>query len=93
MRGVHTAKRINGLVDELKLEISKRVFIINRISGNEGNDLERLAEELGLTVTGLVPQDDALVKLDIRGEPVFNLPEDSRIVREVFRILDSLEIP
>jgi len=93
MRGIHTAKRINGIVDELKLEVGKRVVIINRISGNEGEDLRRMAEELGLNVAGLVLQDEALVKLDIKGEPIFKLPQDSGVVHAVFHILDSLEIP
>ena len=93
MRGIHTAKRINGIVDELNLEVGKRLLIINRISVNEGKDLKRKAEALGLNVAGLVPQDEALVKLDMNGEPVFNLPQDSGIVHAVFHILDSLAIP
>lgn len=93
MRGIHTAKRINGIVDELNLEVGKRLLIINRISGNQGEDLKRKAEALGLNVEGLVPQDDALVKLDIKEEPIFNLPQDSGIVHAVFRVLDSLAIP
>lgn len=93
MRGIQTAKRINGLVNELKLEVGTSVLIINRISGNEGEDLKKLAEELDLNVAGLVPQDEALVKLDIKGEPIFKLPQDSKVVFAVYGILDSLAIP
>jgi CO dehydrogenase maturation factor len=93
MRGIQTAKRINGIVDELRLEVGTRVLIINRISGNEGEDLKKLAEEFGLNVAGLVPQDEVLAKLDIKGEPIFKLPQDSGIVHAVFHILDSLAIP
>jgi CO dehydrogenase maturation factor len=93
MRGIHTAKRINGIVDELNLEVATRVLIINRISGSEGEDLKRAAEASGLDVAGLVPQDEALMKLDMKEEPIFNLPQDSGIVHAVFHILDSLAIP
>jgi CO dehydrogenase maturation factor len=93
MRGLHTAKRINGLLDELNLEVAKRVLIINRITGSEGEDLKSLAEELDLNVAGLVPQDEALVKLDIKGEPIFKLPQDSKVMLAVYGILDSLTIP
>ena len=93
MRGIHTAKRINGIVDELNLEVATRVLIINRISGSEGEELKRAAEASGLDVAGLVPQDEALVKLDMKEEPIFNLPQDSGIVHAVFHILDSLAIP
>jgi CO dehydrogenase maturation factor len=93
MRGLHTAKRINGLVDELNLEVAKRVLIINRITGSEGEDLKSLAEELDLNVAGIVPQDEVLLKLDIKGEPIFKLPQDSKVVLAVYGILDSLAIP
>ncbi len=93
MRGIQTAKRINGLVDELNLEVAKRVLIINRITGSEGEDLKSLAEKLGLNVAGLVPHDEALLQLDMKGEPIFNLPQDSKVVHAVFGILDSLMIP
>jgi len=93
LRGIQTAKRINGLVDELNLEVAQRVLIINRIAGPEGEDLKKQAEQSGLSVAGLVPHDEALVQLDIKGEPVFNLPQDSQVVHAVFGILDSLVIP
>lgn len=93
VRGIQTAKRINGLVEELQLEINRRVVIINRISGNEGADLKNLAEESGLRVAGLVPQDEAIFNLDLQGKPIFQLPDDSKAVKAVFSILDSLNIP
>ncbi len=93
VRGIQTAKRINGLVEELQLEINRRVVIINRISGNEGADLKNLAEESGLQVAGLVPQDEAIFNLDLLGKPIFQLPDDSKAVKAVFSILDSLNIP
>ncbi|NCO68386.1 MAG: carbon monoxide dehydrogenase [Nitrospirae bacterium CG_4_10_14_0_8_um_filter_41_23] len=93
VRGIQTAKRINGLVEELQLEINRRLVIINRISGNEGADLKNLAEKSGLQVAGLVPQDEAIFNLDLHGKPIFQLPDDSKAVRAVFSILDSLNIP
>ncbi len=93
VRGIQTAKRINGLVDELQLEIDRRVTIINRISDNEGADLKNLAEDYGLQVAGLVPQDAAIFNLDLHGKPIFQLPDDSKAVKAVFNILDLLNIP
>jgi len=93
VRGIQTAKRINELVEELQLEINRRVVIINRISGNEGADLKNLTEESGLQVAGLVPQDEAIFNLDLQGKPIFQLPDDSKAVKAVFSILDSLNIP
>jgi CO dehydrogenase maturation factor len=93
IRGIRTAKRINSLVDELQLEIDKRVVIINRISGSEGDKLRNLAEDYGLMVAGIIPQDDSIFNLDLQGKPIFQLPDDSKAVKAVFSILDSLNIP
>lgn len=93
VRGIQTAARINGLVDELQLEIDTRVLIINRISGDEGGGLKNLAEESGLQVAGLIPQDPLIFSSDLQGKPIFQLPHDSKAVKAAFSILDSLDIP
>lgn len=94
VRGLQTAKRINVLVDELRLEIDRRVVIINRVPcGNEGDTLKNLAAQSGLQVAGIVPQDKIISKFDIQGKPVFQLPDDSKALEAIFSILDSLRIP
>jgi len=93
VRGIQTAARINRIVDELQLEIDTRVLIINRISGNEGAGLKNLAEESGLQVAGLIPQDILIFNSDLQGKPIFQLPHDSKAVKAAFSILDSLDIP
>lgn len=93
VRGIQTAKRINGLIDELQLEIDRRVVIINRVSGNEGAELKNLAEEAGLQVVGFIPQDEEIFTFDLQGKPIFQLPDNSMAVKGLFSILDSLGIP
>ena len=93
VRGIQTAKRINVLIDELQLEIDRRVVIINRVSGNEGADLKNLAEEAGLQVVGFIPQDEEIFTFDLQGKPIFQLPDNSMAVKGLFSILDSLGIP
>lgn len=93
VRGIQTAKRIDGLVDELRLEIDKRFLVINRISGSEGEQLKTLAENSGLSVAGLVPYDSMVLDYDLHGTPIVQLPTDSLAVKAVFGILDTLSIP
>jgi len=92
-RGVQTARRINELIDELRLEIDRRLIIINRISYHEGEELKNLAEQRGLHVAGFIPQDNLLFNYDLQGKPIFQLPEESPAVMAIFSILDSLDIP
>ena len=93
VRGIHTAKRIHGLIDELQLGIDRRAVIINRVSGSERTGLKTLAEESGLQVGGFIPQDPLIANFDLAGKPVFQLPADSVAVNAVYDILDSLGIP
>lgn len=93
VKGVQTAKRINGLVDELSLEIDRRVTIINRVEGISGEKLKALAEGYGLTVAGIIPQDNTIFEYDLNGMPIVNLPGDSSALTAAFQMLDSLAIP
>lgn len=93
LKGVQTAKRINELVDELRLDIGKRVLIINRVSESDGAKLKKLAEGYGIEVGGLIPHDDTIFEYDLDGKPVFALPGDSPALNSLCMILDNLRIP
>jgi CO dehydrogenase maturation factor len=92
-KGILTAKRINELVDELNLDVDRRVLIINRVIGQEGEELKKMAEGFGINVAGLIPQDEMIFRFDLEGKPVFELPEDAVSVQTVFGVLQSLGIP
>ena len=93
VKGMQTAKRINELVDELNIEIDRRILVVNRVVGDEGRELKKMAEGFGIKVAGFIPQDEMIFKFDLQGKPVFELPEDAVSVRTVFGMLDSLQIP
>jgi len=93
VKGVLTAKRINELVDELQLDIEKRILIINRVAEADGARLKTLAEGYGITVGGLVPHDNAIFEFDLDGKPVYALPPGSPALTSISAILGSLGIP
>lgn len=93
-KGLLTAKRINDLVDELKLEVSRRAVIINRVPSNEeAKKLETLAGGMGLAIAGIVPEDPNVFDFDLHGKPIISLPEDSSALKAFYGILDSINIP
>ncbi len=92
VRGIKTAQRIADLVKELDLDIDKHALIINRVTGDEGQELRKLAESLGLEVAGLVPQDKNVFEYDLRGRAIIELPGGSDAVKAVYEILDKFEI-
>jgi len=93
VRGIHTAKRIDNLVDELNLEIDKRVVVINRAAQNDSPELKKRAEREGLPIAGIIPLDAAITSFDLQGKPVFHLSDDAEAIQALFNILDILNIP
>lgn len=93
VRGIRTAHRIDGLVDELKLDVGRKLFIINRVSGGEGEELKRFATELSLDVAALLPQDGNIFEFDLKGKGIVGLPQDSPAVSALFGLLDNCNIP
>ncbi len=92
VRGVRTAKRIDTLVRELDLDIGSHALIINRVAGEEGLELRKLAEELGLDVAGVIPHDQAIFEYDLQGRPIIELPADSVAVKALYTVLDGFGI-
>jgi CO dehydrogenase maturation factor len=94
-KGIQTAKRIDSLIDDLKLEIEKRVLIVNRASDATFDAVNNLIKEIDIPVSDIfiVPQDENISQLDLEGDPVFELPPDAKAASAFYGILDSLNIP
>jgi CO dehydrogenase maturation factor len=92
-KGLLTAKRINSLVDELKLEVNRRILIVNRVSENSFNELKIIAKELPFEGIFNVPEDENIFRFDLNGKPIFELLPDSKAVMSTFKLLDALKIP
>ena len=91
-KGVQTAKRINGLVDELALDVKERRFIINRVSAENFEKLKNSSSGLPENKIYNIPNDENIFHLDLEGKPVFDLPPDSIAVKTYFDILDTCNI-
>jgi CO dehydrogenase maturation factor len=92
-KGIQTAKRINGLVDELNLEVDKRKLIVNRVSEENFNKIKNSGIDIPFEDVFNIPEDENIFHLDLEGKPVFDLPPDSIAVKKVFEILDASGIP
>lgn len=90
-RGVQAVGRIAQLIKECDMHPKKVGLIINRAPGgvlNEGTKAE--IEKQGLTLLGVVPQDETVYEFDCDGTPIVDLPEDSPVRKAVIEIIDNL---
>jgi len=93
VKGIQTARRINSLVDELRLDVQRRAVVINRVPPAQEDELKDYARGLGLEVYATVPQDDLIFRFDLKGDPIIGLPPDSPALGAVYALLDGLRIP
>lgn len=92
-RGVQAVGRIAKLIDECGLTPKTMGLIVNRAP--EGGLNEGTMEEIrsqGLTLFGVIPQNQDIYEYDCEGRPTVDLPDDSPVKTELRKILDSLEL-
>jgi CO dehydrogenase maturation factor len=90
-KGLATAKRIKELSKELKLNFKKIFLLGNRIVNNFGEEeIKRFADEEGIELLDLLPYSEEVVNLDLRGEPITKLDENSEYARKVLKIANKL---
>jgi CO dehydrogenase maturation factor len=92
-KGIQTAKRINNLVDELNLDVNRRVLIINRVSEPNFDKLKNMTKGLPFSDIFNVPEDEKVHQFDFNGRPIFELLSDSKAINSIFKLLDILKIP
>ncbi len=90
-RGIQAAARLAQMVDELGLNPGKLLLIVNRAPGGALNAgvQEEIAKH-GLTLGGVLPQDELVYEYDCEGKPTAKLPEDAPVKAAFRGIIDTL---
>ena len=92
-RGIQAAARVAEMVQELNLKPGKMGLIVNRAPGgvlDEGVKAE--IENQGLTLLGVLPQDEGVYRCDCNGEPSAKLPGNNPVKQALSGIMQSLGI-
>ena len=92
-RGIQAAARVAEMVQKLELKPGKMGLIVNRAPGgvlDEGVKAE--IESQGLTLLGVLPQDDGVYRCDCNGEPSAKLPEANPVKQALKGIMQKLGI-
>lgn len=92
-RGLQTAARIKGLIDELGLNIKNVYSIANRVKVGEERDIGVVAEKRGIQIDGLIRDDHDLVKNDSNGEDIFRLDKGSQVLKDAYSIFEKTISP
>ena len=92
VRSVRSAGRVKELVGQIKTKVNKLYLVLTKTTPQEAEMLREEIEKTGLELAGIIPGDPAITEYDIKGKPLFDLPESSEAVKAVYGILKTLKI-
>ncbi len=84
-RGIHTAVRIAALARDARIPPGRIRLVINRWRPGEA-----LTEDSGIPVEAVLPEDPAVHKADLSGQPVAGISRESPVYCEVRKIADRV---
>ena len=90
-RGIQAVARVAEMIEEMELKPAKMGLIINRAPGGELNEgIREEIEKHGLTLFGVLPQDEAVYHCDCNGEPSAKLPDNDPMKVALKGIMQSI---
>ncbi|MBE9501447.1 MAG: AAA family ATPase [Dehalococcoidia bacterium] len=92
MRGISAAARMKELIGELRSHVDRIVLVVNRVADGVPSEIEAAIKEAGLELIGVLPEDPAMMKLEIRGAPLIELPPESPLKKGVLEIARKLDL-
>ncbi len=90
LRGLRAVGRINGLLDDLKLDVRQKGLIVNRAPDRLNQAFLDEVEQIGVPLLCTVPQDDNLLEFDMERRSVLELPDDSPAVLAVNDLMGKI---
>lgn len=90
-RGIQAVGRLAEMIREMNLNPGQMGLIVNRAPGGVLDDgIKAEIEKHGLTLFGVLPQDEAVYRCDCDGEPSSRLPENDPMKVALQDILKSI---
>ena len=90
-RGIQAVARIAEMVQEMNLNPGRMGLIVNRAPGGVLDEVVKAEiEKHGLTLFGVLPNDEAVYRCDCDGEPSSRLPADDPMKVALREIMKNL---
>jgi CO dehydrogenase maturation factor len=91
-RGIRSAGRVNDLIKGLRSVVGEVYLVVTKTSEDSLESLNKEIEKTGLTLIGDIPLDPSVTRVDMDGEALYNLPDDSLAVQAVQKILERIRL-
>jgi CO dehydrogenase maturation factor len=93
IRGLHTARRVSEVVEEMKTRIRHRALIVNRrvdVAAKLTDAQNAAVAESGLDRVFFLPYDEAVARMDENGGSMKDIDETSGIYKGVSGIMEGI---
>ena len=92
-RGVQAAARVAEMIGEMELNPGRMGLIINRApEGRLDDGVKAEIEKHGLTLLGVLPQDEGVYRCDCDGDPSAKLPDRNPVKAALKSIIHSINL-
>ena len=91
-RAIRSAGRVHDLVRQLETKVKHIFLVVTRATPADVEQLRGEIAKTGLTLAGIIPSDPLVNEFDIKGQPLFNLPDHSPAVQAVYALLGHLNL-
>lgn len=89
VRGIRTAATLNSLADELNIAVGARFLIVNRADEPLDPALVSAIDATHVPLLGTVPNDPEIAAIDLAGNGVLALPDDSPALKAVRELMKT----
>lgn len=90
LRGIQTAGRLSRLLKELDTRVGKKYLLINRARGELSEEVRNQVETENLDLLAVLQDDQEVWQMDARGEAVYGIDKDARLMRDLDRVFSNL---
>lgn len=91
-RGIRSAGRVNDLIKGLRSAVGEVYLVVTKTSEESLDSLSEEIEKTGLKLIGDIPLDPLVTELDLAGKALYTLPDESKAVQAVQKILERTQI-
>jgi len=92
IRGISAAARMKELIGELRTHVERIALVVNRVGDSLPPEIESAIKDANLELIGVLPEDRDMMKLEVRGAPLTELPAGSPLRQGVLAIAGKLGI-
>jgi CO dehydrogenase maturation factor len=89
-RGIQAAARIVELTEQLSLNITRKLLILNQAKEGQNQAILNAVKDYNLDLVGMVPEDIELQEFDLNGRPTTELEKNNKALIAAYEIFDKI---